>query len=138
MKLNAVPQHAITHTVLGYPNPADEEARARNLSNDTQKTVLQSHNDHQAAEKKALPPHIESLLAQQQKIRKQIREYKEQLIDVKTRLDMDEKIKQSTLKHLTAHLTQLHLQLVSVSQALHDALKKSGINDLTQLVDLLS
>ncbi|CAM4128400.1 hypothetical protein [Pseudoalteromonas byunsanensis] len=138
MKLHALTQHSIAQTALDLRNQAGEGVRTLNLSNNIQKAFTRSQSDDKAAMKKELPAHIDALLAQQKKIKKQLREQKEQLVDVKTRLDMNEEIRQNMIKHLTAELTQLHLQLVSISQALHDALKKSGISDLNQLVDVLS
>ncbi|MCF6434477.1 hypothetical protein [Pseudoalteromonas sp. MMG022] len=141
MKLHATPQYMLISST-SQPNGesafASKRTRQQTSLHASIHTVFATQKDNDTTVKQTIPSHIEALLTRQEQIKKQISEYKEQLTHVKSRLDMDEKIKTTLVKHLTDYLTQLQIQLVSVSQALHEALKKSGISDLNQLVDVLS
>ncbi|CAH9063643.1 hypothetical protein PSECIP111951_03209 [Pseudoalteromonas holothuriae] len=101
-------------------------------------STQQTEQSEKGKSKSKLPAHIEALIEQKKELKEQIEEQQKILESLKSRNDLDAQIKQDLVKQQTEYLAQLQIQLLSVSRALQDALKKSGVNDPSQLVDVLT
>ncbi|TMO84352.1 MULTISPECIES: hypothetical protein [Pseudoalteromonas] len=99
---------------------------------------LKESEEEKEAKLNALPKHIKDMIKAIERIKEQIEMAEEMLAKAKEADYSDEKVKKAVIDSQQSFLNSLEIARFDAIQALQDAMKEAGIEDVSIITDLMS